>query len=331
MATFLTDLMKKGYTQDEIVAVIFESERERKCRRMQAIVTETVNAHHLKTIKQILAYEKIATWRRMKSFDRITADDNQWASRPLPLTPEQFTQNLWSEVNALKHAISMPRQKVSNLINAIEQGKVSDEEFAILKRLVEKRDREAAQVTVTPVDTVQHSSPYPLDSEPSSDVCVNLENNEGRMDPERDELESPSAGTGLETPGQQCPPNEGIWETGRTTASGILTAGVGSCQEGSISLPTESVDTRASEKTTRITADSTFLQQGHKSRSEENKQFDPGGKGEKAPPWNAAVTLLSFSAESWEASSLFSVCASCFVCALFPKLLIFPGDNYSAS
>ena len=37
---------------------------------------------------------------------------------------------------------------------------------------------------------------------------------------------------------------------------------------------------------------------GHKTISEENKQFDLGGKGEKAPPWNAAVTLLSFSGES---------------------------------
>ena len=77
----------------------------------------------------------------------------------------------------------------------------------------------------------------------------------------------------------------------------------------------ESVDTRA-DKSTRISADSTFLQQGHKPRSEENKQFDPGGKGEKTPPWNAAVALLSFSAESWVAPYLLSVCASCFVSAL---------------
>ena len=32
-------------------------------------------------------------------------------------------------MNESKDAILMPRQKVSNLINAIEQGKVSDEEF----------------------------------------------------------------------------------------------------------------------------------------------------------------------------------------------------------
>ena len=60
---------------------------------------------------------------------------------------------------------------------------------------------------------VLHATP-----EPSPDVCVSLESNEGKVDPERDELESPSAGTGFETPGQQCHP---IWETGQTTADGF--------------------------------------------------------------------------------------------------------------
>ena len=166
--------------------------------------------------------------------------------------------------------ISLPRQKASNLINAIEQGKVSDEEFAILKRLVEKRDREAVQVTVTQVNTVQHSSPCPLDPEPSPDVCVNLENAEGKMGPELEELESPSAGTGLKTPGQRCPPNEGIWETGRTTASGILTAGAGPNQGENIPSPTER------EKSTTAVADisskaATPPKRRHKTFSEQNK------------------------------------------------------------
>ena len=51
MATFLTDLVKKSYTQDEIFAVIFESEREKERRRILAIVTKTVDAHRLKTMK----------------------------------------------------------------------------------------------------------------------------------------------------------------------------------------------------------------------------------------------------------------------------------------
>ena len=120
-------------------AVFFESEQERKRRRMQAIVTETVNAHRLKKMKEFLAYEKLATCRRMNGFDRILADDNQWASRPLPLTPEQFTQSLWSEVNALKDAISMPAedtvtrpwQKTINFVDGLK-GKLPDEELAVI-------------------------------------------------------------------------------------------------------------------------------------------------------------------------------------------------------
>ena len=95
----------------------------------------------------------------------------------------------------------------------------------MIKRYVERRSREAAQVTVTPVSTVQHCIPRSLNPEMTPDVCINLESNEGKMDPELKKLESPSAGTGFETPGQQCHP---IWETGRTTADGFLAAGVGS-------------------------------------------------------------------------------------------------------
>ena len=138
-------------------------------------------------------------------------------------------------------------------------------------------------------------------------------------------------------PGQQCPPNEWTWNQERTTAAGFLTAGVGSNQGENIFSPTtESVDTRASNKSTITIADIfstavTSENRRHKTTSEENKQFDPGGKGEKAPPWNAAITLLSFSGESWEAPCLCFVLCLYFVCALFPKLLFFPGDHFLAS
>ena len=73
------------------------------------------------------------------------------------------------------------------------------------------------------------------------------------------------------------------------------------------------MDTRARTKNTATFADifsptehigrqdgaaATPAKRRHKTISEENKQFDPGGKEEKVPPWNAAVTLLSFSGES---------------------------------
>ena len=163
---------------------------------------------------------------------------------------------------------------------------------------------------VTRDDTVQHCSPISQTPEPRSVVYFNLENEE-RM--ELDELKSSSAGTGLETPGQQCPPYEGIWEQQRTTASDVLTAAVDSNQGGRIPSPTESVDTRA-DRSTRISADTTFLQQSHKTFSEQNKQFDPGGSREKTPLWKAAVTLPSFSGE--KLGGFLSVLYLCSVYAL---------------
>ena len=146
--------------------------------------------------------------------------------------------------------VTRPWQKTIDFVDGLK-GKLPDEELAVIKRYVEKRSREVAhvQVTVTQVNTVQPSSPYPLDPEPSPSVYVELENDEGKMGSELEELESPSAGTGLETPGQQCLPNEGTCETGRTTAAGFLTAAVDSNQGGNFfSTTTESVDTRTSEK-----------------------------------------------------------------------------------
>ena len=100
----------------------------------------------------------------------------------------------------------------------------------------------------------------------------------------------------------------------------------------------ESVDTRASEKSTRTVtvADipsiaATPSKRKHKTSSEENKQFDPGGRGEKAPPWNAAVPLPFFSCG--EAGRLL-VClsgaklggflsVSSMLCVRFPELIFF--------
>ena len=216
--------------------------------------------------------------------------------------------------------VTRPWQKTIDFVDGLKE-KLPDEELAVIKRYVEKRSREAAQaqVTVTPVDTVQHSSPCPLDPEPSSSVHVKLENTEGKMGPELEELESPPAGTGLETPGQQCPPNAGTWDQGRTATSGILTAGVGSYREENIMSPTACEDTKTFADTSSTAA--TPENRRRKTPSEQNKQFDPGGKGEKAPPWNAAVTLLSFLGRAGRllACVFFSVCALSvlFVCLFF--------------
>ena len=108
------------------------------------------------------------------------------------------------------------------------------------------------------------------------------------------------------------------------------------------------MDTRASQESTTTTVAGTSSiaatpsKRRLKTSSEENKQFDPGGRGEQATPWKAAVPLPFFSGS--DAGRLL-VCLSgaelrgflsffffCFVYALFffcfPKLSIYPGETY---
>ena len=154
MATFLTDMMEKGYTQEEVFDVLFESEQDRNCRRMQAIVTESVDANRLRKVRDLLAFEKLATWRRMNGFDRVVEGEENWfhGHRSLPLTPEQYTASLRSELQNLRNAISMPAepaenrpwQKTMHFVDGLK-GKLPDEELAVIKRYVEKRSREATQ------------------------------------------------------------------------------------------------------------------------------------------------------------------------------------------
>ena len=294
--SFLPDMVEKGWTE----GICFESERERNRRRLQAIVCD----HHLKQVKEFLLYNELAIWRRENGFDRVEAvKKNRFGDhRLLPPTPEQYYASLWAEVDALKEAISMPArtpwQKTAEFVDGLK-GKLPDWELAEIKRYVEKRCRKEAQVqaqmtAVTRDDAVQqHFSPI----SPSPDMPSNafdLEN-ESTMSQELEELTSSSAGTGLETPGQQGPPNEGTLEQRQTTARGFLTAGVNSSQGGRTLLSPPEQSTR-----TRTLADifpAAAIQENRrlKTFNELNKPFDPGGREEKAPPWNAAVPLPFFS------------------------------------
>ena len=103
-------------------------------------------------------------------------------------------------------------------------------------------------MTAKSVGTVQYSSPISPNPDMPSNAFVKLENNEGTMSQELEELTSSSAGTGLETPGQQGPPNKGTLEQRQTTANGFLTAGVNSRQGGRTPSPPErSTSTRTFE------------------------------------------------------------------------------------
>ena len=188
-----TCVIKMEHSEEEISAAFVESRQSRRHMRKLGTVTETVAAYRLREMKNFQAVEKLATWRRTYGYDQVAADDNKWANRPLPLTPEQFTQSLWSELNAIMDANSIPEgdgfsQRAKSFTKENEQGTVistnavgqstvnlTDEESTMLKRLVEKRDRDAAHATVAPVDTAQYRSPRSLTPEIPSDVCLSME------------------------------------------------------------------------------------------------------------------------------------------------------------
>ena len=161
------------------------------------------------------------------------------------------------------------------------------------------------------------------------------------MNPEPTELELSSAVTGLETPGQQCPPNG---ETGPTTADGCLLVGVGSNSGGNTFSSAEiAVGTRPDSKSTTPSAalNTIFLEASRKPEdkkkgSDENKQFDPGRKGTKPPPWNAAVmVLLLFFLGGTLGHGMPVACASCSssvcTCLFVVYCSIRSGDHFSAS
>ena len=139
--------------------------------------------------------------------------------------------------------------------------------------VMEKRGRAVAHVIVAPIGTAELSNPQSRCSEISFDVHVCMEvNTEGRMHPEPGELEpsltgtgqleSPSAGTGFEAPGQQCLSN---WEMEQTsTVDGCLLVGVSS-NLGKTIFPLE-----------ELVIDSP---KDKESANKQNTQFDPGGKG----------------------------------------------------
>ena len=308
--TFPTGVDFRKYSDEELTTMLAEAGEASKHARKRGRVMGIVAAHRLKQMRELLMYEELATWKRENGFDRVEAVEKNWFGdhRSLPPTPEQYYASLWCEVNALKKAISMPArtpwQKTAEFVDGLK-GKLPDWELAEIKRYVEKRCRKEAQaqaqMTAKPVGTVQqHCSPISPNPDMPSNAFVKLENNEGTMSQELEELTSSSAGTGLKTPGQQGPPNEGTLGQRQTTANGFLTAGVGSSKERNIATSTTTVSGISS-----IAA--TPSKRRHKKPSEENKQFDPGGRGEQAPPWNAAVPLPLF---SWGEAGRLLVCLS---------------------
>ena len=209
-----------------------------------------------------------------------------------PVNPPPHRKKLPRACEGGKEEISLSAKRRSeqsskNFPNELEEGTASltDQDFARLKRIMGRKGHIEAHTIVAPIGTDQPSNPRSRCSEISCDVRVCMEENtKGRMDPEPLELESSSAGTDFETPGQQCLLN---WEMDRTTVDGcLLVDGTSDLGVNIFSLEELVIGTQTDSQTSTSFAPSktVFLHMSWKPEDnelakEKNKQFDPGGKG----------------------------------------------------
>ena len=99
-------------------------------------------------------------------------------------------------------------------------------------------------------------------------------------------------------------------------------------QGGDISSPTERVGTRAGTATTPANSSNIIFRKASrkprdKTPSEENKQFDPGGKEEKPQLWNAAVMVLVFFPGLWAMGGSLLVLRVLCLCVLVCLFIIY--------
>ena len=136
-------VVKMKHSENEMSAMIAEAREACKRLRKLGMIRKTVASHRRKKLRHLQAVEKLATWRRTCGFDRLEGSDDHWVHGLLSPTPDHITASMWSDLNALKHAISISekygsRQKAKSFISELGQGTVSftDEELARLKRIV---------------------------------------------------------------------------------------------------------------------------------------------------------------------------------------------------
>ena len=108
--TFPTGVEIRKHSDGELTTMLDEAREPSKHARKLGRVMGIVAAHRIKQMKEFLAYEDLAIWRRENGFDRAVEGEEScfYVRRSLQATPEEYAATLWSEVNALKDAISMP-------------------------------------------------------------------------------------------------------------------------------------------------------------------------------------------------------------------------------
>ena len=89
--TFPTGVIDiRNCSDEELKTMLDEAREASKQSRKVGRVVGIVAAHRLQQKKDLLTFEKLATWRRMNGFDRGADGEDNWfhGPRSLPPTPE---------------------------------------------------------------------------------------------------------------------------------------------------------------------------------------------------------------------------------------------------
>ena len=87
--TFPTGVIEiRKYSDEELKTMLDEAREASKQSRKLGRVMGIVTAPRLKKIREFLAYQELATWRRMNGFDRVVEGETNWfpGHRSLPPT-----------------------------------------------------------------------------------------------------------------------------------------------------------------------------------------------------------------------------------------------------
>ena len=134
--------------------------------------------------------------------------EERWPPMPLPISPD-YVQNLGRRAKmAIKGVLPTPLKMMLNTHYPLRSQPLrpSPQCDVPSQRPPAQQSPPPQQCSGTKVVAAEETTV----ERSAKAVRVYMKgSNEGRMDPDRGQLESPSAGTGFETPGQQCLPN---WE-----------------------------------------------------------------------------------------------------------------------
>ena len=122
-------------SDEELKTMIDEAREASKHSRKLGRVMEIVAAHRLKKIREFLAYQELANWRRMNGFDRVLEGEEKWlhSHRSLPPTPEQYAASLRLDLKKLQDAISMPAESTVTRSSDSLDELLANFEFARIK------------------------------------------------------------------------------------------------------------------------------------------------------------------------------------------------------